>query len=264
MRGAISSSASSMQTMLRKLNFTERAKIPRTNVRVTLRRDDDGTLVFDPQLAIDGLAVVPTARVFIEAYYRTSFMRFDCGSVAAFAPPENRRLTEIDGTSVVRFRVKIVDNRANDHRIVAVADDILVSEEKRESSGRMPLLEVNFSEELAQEAWRLAYEPGRVILELNNRIPSVRDVAKNDAAFLALVYPAAVRQILTQALLVEQQEAHTDGDEWWNHWLRWASLLAGSLPDGIDHAPFWIDEVVTAFCNQQKTLDRWRGSAEGS
>ena len=71
--------------MLRKLNFTERAKIPRSHVRVSLRRGDDGILVFDPQLSFDGVGVVATARVFIEAYYRTSFMRFDCGSVEAFA-----------------------------------------------------------------------------------------------------------------------------------------------------------------------------------
>src|SRR5438045_8102501 len=117
-----------MQTMLRKLNFTERTKIARANVRVTLRRDDDGTLVFDPRLSFEGLGVSPSARVFIEAYYRTSFMRFDCGSIEAFTPPGDRRLTDITGTSVVHFRVKVVDNQANDHRIVAVADDIVVSD----------------------------------------------------------------------------------------------------------------------------------------
>ena len=179
--------------MLRKLNFTERLRIPRSDVHVTLRRDDDGVLVFDPQLSFDATAVVPSARVFIEAYYRTSFMRFDCGSVEHFAPPEDRRLTEIDGTSVVRFRVKVVDNRANDHRIVAVADDIVVSEEQRGSSGRMPLLPVNFTDTLGQLSWRVAFEPNGPVLELNNRIDAIKEIAKNDAAFFALVYPAAVR-----------------------------------------------------------------------
>jgi hypothetical protein len=244
--------------MLRKLNFTERAKIPRTSVRVALRRDADGVLVFDPQLSFDGVAVDASARVFIEAYYRTSFMRFDCGSVGAFAPPEDRRLTEIDATSVVRFRVKIVDNRANDHRIVAVADDLVVAEERRESSGRVPLLEVNFSGSLGQQAWRIAFEANHVVLELNNRIPAVRDVARSDAMFFALVYPAAIRQILTHALLVDQQDAHEEGDDWWNLWLRWAVRLVAPLPRDTAEAPFWIDDVIAAFCNEQKTLDRWR------
>lgn len=253
-----------MATMLRKLNFTERAKIGRSNVRVTLRRDASGVLVFDPQLSFEGVAVVPTARVFIEAYYRTSFMRFDCGSVEAFAPPDDRRLTEIDGTSVVRFRVKLVDNTANDHRIVAVADDIVVAEEKPETAGRMPLLPVNFSDALGQQAWRIAFESNGPVLELNNRIDNIKDVARNDAAFFALVYPAAVRQILTQILLVDEQDAHEEGGEWWNLWLRWAARYASPLPGHTDEAPFWIDDAVAAFCADQTLIDRWRRSrAEG-
>jgi len=247
--------------MLRKLNFTERAKLPRSSVRVTLRRDQDGVLAFDPQVSFEDVAVVPSARVFIEAYYRTSFMRFDCGSVGAFVPPDDRRLTEIDGTGVVRFRVKLV----SEHRILAVADDIVVSEERRETSGRVPLLPVNFTDALGQQAWRVAFEPNGPVLELNNRIDAIRDVAKHDAAFFALVYPAAVRQVLAQILLVEQHDAHQEGEEWWNLWLRWAAHYASPLPREADEAPFWIDEVVAAFCSEQKMLDRWRASnAEGS
>lgn len=246
--------------MLRKLNFTERAKIPRSNVRVTLRRDDAGVLMFDPQLSFDGVDVIPTARVFVEAYYRTSFMRFDCGSVEAFAPPADRRLTDIDGTHVLRFRVKVVDA----HRIVAVADDIVVSEEMPETAGRMPLLPVNFSDDLEQQAWQVVFESSGPVLALNNRIDGIKDVAKNDAAFFALVYPAAVREILTRILLVDGQEAHEEGDEWGHHWLRWGSRFA-SLPADADEAPFWIDEVVSAFCNAQKVADRWRAArAEGA
>lgn len=244
--------------MLRKLNFTERAKIPRANVRVTLRRDADGVLLFDPQLSFDGVSAAPNTRVFIEAYYRTSFMRFDCGSVAAYAPPEDRRLTEIEGTSVVRFRIKLVDG----HRIVAVAEDIAASAEKPEASGRMPLLPVSFSDSLQQQAWRIEFEPTGPVLELNNRIPDVKDAAKNDAAFFALVYPAAVREILTRILVIDEQPVHEEGSEWWNLWLRWAQRFSTeTLPDDVDEAPFWIESVVAGFCSQQATIDRWR--AEG-
>ena len=242
--------------MLRKLNFTERAKIPRSQVRFTLRRDGDGVLVFDPQLSFDEVDVIPTARVFVEAYYRTSFMRFDCGSVASFAPPADRRLTEIDGTNVLRFRVKVVDG----HRIVAVADDVVVSEERPETAGRMPLLPVSFTDDLGQQAWQVVFEPSGPVLALNNRIDGIRDVAKHDAAFFALVYPAAVRQILTQILLVEQHEPRDAGDEWWHLWLRWAARFTSALPEGSDDAPFWIDDVVAAFCDAQRLVDRWQKS----
>jgi hypothetical protein len=242
--------------MLRKLNFTERARMPRANVRVTLRRDADGMLVFDPSLSFDGVAVPPSARVFVEAYYRTSFMRFDCGSVEHFAPPDDRRLTDIDSTSLVRFRVKLV--AGDEHRVVAVADDIVVSEDKPAIAGRMPLLPVSFTDSLGEQAWRIAFEPNGPVLELNNRIDNIKEAAKSDATFFALVYPAAVRQVLTQILLVESHAAHDEGDEWWNYWLRWAERFTLALPDDADDAPVWIEDVVEAFCNRQTPITRWR------
>lgn len=249
-----------MPAMLRKLNFTERVKIPRSSVRVALRRDSDGVLVFDPHLSFDDVPVGAAARVFIEAYYRTSFMRFDCGSVGAFVLPQDRRLTDIEATSVVRFRVKLVE----DHRILAVADDIVVSEERRDAAGRVPLLPVSFTDALGQQAWRVAFEPNGPILELNNRIDAIRDVAKKDAAFFALVYPAAVRQVLGQILLVDDHQAHDGGDEWWALWLRWAERYVTPLPRDAEDAAFWIEEVVSAFCSEQKTVDRWRAARSES
>lgn len=251
--------------MLRKLNFTERVKVPRSNVRFTLHRDGNGVLSFTPQVSFEGVAAVPTARVFIEAYYRTSFMRFDCGSVEAFRPPEDLRLADLDATSVVRFRVKIVDNTTNEHRIVAVADDIVVAEEQPQRTGRLPLLPVNFTDALEQQAWRIAFETNGPVLELNNRIPGIKDVARNEAAFAALVYPAAVRQILMQIVLVDEHDTHDDGDEWWNLWLRWAVGFSPSLPRNTEEAPFWIEDVIASFCARQSLIDRWHAArAEGA
>lgn len=241
--------------MLRKLNFTERERMPRKNVRVTLRRDTDGVLVFDPRISFEGVAVPPSTRVFVEAYYRTSFMRFDCGSVEHFAPPDDRRLTEIDSTSLVRFRVKLVDGE--EHRVVAVADDIVVSEEKPEIAGRMPLLPVSFTDSLGEQAWRIVFEPNGPVLELNNRIDNIKETARSDAAFFALVYPAAVRFVLTHILLVESHAPHEEGDEWWNYWLRWAARFSSPLPNDADDAPMWIEDVVEAFCSQQTPITRW-------
>lgn len=242
--------------MLRKLNFTERVKLPRNQVRVTLRREPDGVLAFDPALSFDGITAPANARVYIEAYHRTSFMRFDCGSVGAVSIPSDRRLTDIDGSSV-RFRIKIVDG----HRILAVADDIRVTERAPDAAGTVPLLPVQFTDALDQQAWRVVFEPDTPVLELNNRIEGIESIARDDALFFALVYPAAVRTILTQILLVDGHESFEDSAEWWALWILWASRQTAMPPptDADDVAP-WIEDVVAAFSSHYRLVDKINGA----
>jgi hypothetical protein len=37
-----------------------------------------------------------------------------------------------------------------------------------------------------------------------------------------------------------------------------------ALPNDVDEAPFWIDEVIAAFCSEQKLIDRWRAAGAES
>ncbi|HMC23599.1 MAG TPA: hypothetical protein VKL19_17215 [Thermoanaerobaculia bacterium] len=242
--------------MLRKLNFTERVKLPRSHVRIALRRQADGYLSFEPTFSFEGIDAPAEARVYVEAYHRTSFMRFDCGSVGQLVMPADRRLTDIDGSSI-RFRIKVVDETDNAHRIVAVADDIRVAESAPEAGRRVPLLPVQFTDALEQQAWRIAFEPDSPVLELNNRIIGVENIAKDDALFFSLVYPAAVREILTEILLIDGHDAFEESTEWWALWIRWALQYANApLPTDSEDAPAWIDDVVSTFCSQHRVVDR--------
>jgi hypothetical protein len=244
--------------MLRKLNFTDRARIPRSAVQIALRRGDDGILAFDPRLALDALRAPAAARVYIEAWYRSSYMRFDCGTVARFSPPADRRLTEIDSDNVVRFRVKVVDNSAGEHRIVAAADDITIAEKKPDEASRRSLLPVNFCE-LGDQVWRVTFDANGPVLDLNGSIPNIEVQAKSDARFFALVYPAAVREILTRILLVDDYEPAEESDEWWSLWLRWgAELTDDAVPDEADDREVWIEEVVAAFCGRHQVASRFQ------
>jgi len=248
--------------MLRKLNFTERARIRRSDIQIALRRDPDGVLAFDPLLSLTSVDAPPQARVYIEAYYRSSYMRFDCGTVAAPAPPADRRLTDIESGHVVRFRIKVVDTSGGRHRIVAAADDITAAAEKPESGGRLSLLPVNFCD-LADQVWRITFDANGAVLDLNNRVDGIAEMAKLDPRFFALVYPAAVREILTQILLIEGYETTDDPTEWWSLWLRWAADLTGAAaPDDEDEQQAWIDDVVNAFCAKHQAIRRLASQAE--
>ena len=242
--------------MLRKLNFTERVKIPRAAVHIALRRESDGVLAFDPSLDLATLPVPKESRVYIEAQYRTSYMRFDCGTLGDLVIPENRRLFDIDSANVVRFRVKVVDNTTNERRIVAAADDITVSAESSDGGALVSLLPVEFRD-LGDVPWRVQFEASGPVLELNNRVDGIERLARNDAAFFALVYPAAVREILTRILVVDELEGD-ESDEWWSLWLRWArDLTDAPLPDGDeDDRGAWIAEVVAGFCGRHRIVEK--------
>lgn len=248
--------------MLRKLNFTERATIPRSAARIEVRREPDGVLAFDAHLELDSVKATKDARVYIEAQYRTSYMRFDCGSIGAMLMPENRRLDEIDSDRIVRFRVKVVDHSDGQRRIVAASNDITVACDAGAASTRLPLLPVNF-DDLGDEVWRVHFEAMQPVLELNNRIDNIEHLARQDAAFFALVYPAAVREVLTHFLLVERWDENEEGGDTPELWIRWAREMVGDpVPAEADDRAEWIKEVVAAFCGKHRVADKMRASRE--
>ena len=244
--------------MLRKLNFTERTRIPFTAIRIALRRGDDGVLTFDPALDLTAVAAPAEGRVFIEAQYRTTYMRFDCGTVREPRIPEERRLSEIDSDRIVRFRVKIVDDQ---RRVLASSNDVVVSCESGDTGTRISLLPVNF-DDLGDQVWRIHFEGGQPILELNNRIEGIENLARSDPAFFALVYPAAVREVLTRFVLLDGSDGE-DADEWPDLWVRWArEMVDTALPSNPDDRSAWIDDVVVAFCGRHRVADKMRAAEE--
>jgi hypothetical protein len=251
--------------LIRKLNFTDRVKVPRSAVSIALRRDATGVLVFDPLLALTDIALPADAKVFVEAFYRTSYMRFDCGTIGHPTIPEMRRLTDIDSDNLVRFRVKVVGGSLSDeHRVLAASPDITIAAADAGASGRISLLPVNFRD-LGEQIWRVEIETDQAVLELNSRIASIEQLARSDKKFFALVYPAAVREILTHILLVEQYEADEEADEWWSLWLRWAAtLLPDPLPADLDDRPAWIAAVVGAFCNRYELAGSFEAVEPGA
>lgn len=247
--------------MRRKLNFTSRTKIPKSSVSITLRREMKA-LAFDASLDMSGLSFPRDAIVVVEAYYRTSLMRFDWGTVGRPVVPNDRRLTEIDSDRVVHFRVKVVASDGSG-RIVGLADDVTVSE-KSGGEDEMSLLPVNFVE-LGELPWRIDYSPAGTTLEINRSIEEAERLVRSDPKTAALLFPAAAREILTRIVLVDQHELEEDGDEWWNLWLRWASsTVPDALMEGDDAGErmAWIEEVVKAFAARHEFTRRFHATGE--
>jgi len=257
--------------MIRRFNYTGRQKIERSRVGISLSRSEDGGAVFDADLQMGGLDVPLEGHVYVEAYYRASFMRFDFGTVANPVKPANRRLTDIGG-EVVFFRVKVVDPTGEHGRILAEADGVTPRQPGLAPDNRKCLLHVNFKD-LGEEVWRLALDNPMPALEVNDRIENIRDIILTDRTFQSLVYPAAVREILQRILIIDEHDATEDDGEWASLWLKFVGRFHPIDPPPLDPDSDadrqkrldWIEDAVRGFCRfagarENFTLARREGS----
>jgi hypothetical protein len=251
--------------MIRKLNFTGRKKIPLRSTMVTLTNGDKHPHSFDIQLDLSEINLPNEALVYVEAYKRTSYMRFHYGTVGDLIVPTNRNLTKIEAGVIPLFRVKIVDRSTQHGQIIAMADKIHPKGIEDADKEKVSLLHVEFSEDLGSQVWRLDLEGDWPVLQVNNKIPSIKDITKSDEAFLALVYPEIVRQILNFIIESEQLDPEIDEDEWYSLWINFVSSLpgVGSPPTGRDpniktDQMDWLEKAVHGFCDKWHLLDQFQ------
>jgi hypothetical protein len=110
--------------VIRKINFTGRKKIKRTNVRVDILRDAEGRRLFKLHLELSDHRLPSNAHICAEAYHRTGYQRYDFGSLSNQKSPEDRRLRRFSDATLPLFRVKVVDRTSAHGRILAALDKI--------------------------------------------------------------------------------------------------------------------------------------------
>src|SRR5262245_34387626 len=93
---------------IRRINSTGRKRIVREDIRILVSSDADGILEFDATVDLAPYGLPADARVFVEAYRQTTFMRFEHGTVATPRPhPGTCRLSEFSSREGLLFRVKV-------------------------------------------------------------------------------------------------------------------------------------------------------------
>ena len=80
---------------VRTLNYTNRKRIRREDARIAIR-EENGVNFFDASLSLGDYGLPGEARVFVEAYRQTQYMRFDFGHVGAMRVPEARILCDFE------------------------------------------------------------------------------------------------------------------------------------------------------------------------
>jgi len=234
---------------IRKFNYTARQRIRRSDVDIRIRRSPGSPAEFDASLDLRAYALSPDAKVFVEAYRQTTVMRFPWGSASVLLSPESRVLSDFDGDVRILFRAKVTDVSGRPGVLLAVADRLHARETEEQPDRRIPLLPPE-PDDLGEELWRVDFE-GEPALLVNRDVPDWKAMVRAES-FRALVYPAALRTILTRILLREGYAATDDFDDWRSRWLQFAVRIpgAGGVPNAKEQYEDWIESAVAAFARR--------------
>lgn len=233
----------------RRLNYTGRKKINKSDVEIRVFTEANGSGWFTASVDFSKTELPPSANVVIEARQKDMMQRFDCGTVGAFKLPGKTNLIEVDPTGPLSFWVRVLDPERSDGRLLAVARSIHPASDSKDGMGRDTLLPVR-SRDLAQVPWRIDFpsdDEGMPWLVINNRIPGAIEKLQGDPLFQALVFPAAVREVISRIYL------NGDGwpeDSWQRKWLDYGRrLIDEDWPKmgEVDEAPSWIENVANEF-----------------
>ncbi|MFY0583833.1 hypothetical protein ACN28S_64570 [Cystobacter fuscus] len=254
--------------MIRRFNYTKRRRIDPERIFIRLLRHPNGPPSFDARIDLSGTRLPADASVFVEAYYKSSYMRFSYGTVGRIVPEPERDLTEFDRDSTVFFRVKVVDRSERVGKLLAEADDINPVEAGSEGDSRYSILPVNFRD-LGQEIWRLKLDGDRPVLEVN-RLDGMEEYVRSSPMFLSLVYPAVIREVLQHLLLVEEEEDSADDTTWQGLWMRFSKQYNSEPVPPVEEDPYlrreWIEQVVKRFSESLKLREKFTAARilEGS
>ena len=246
--------------MKRTFNYTNRKRIPREKVQIALKSQGENPPSFDSKIDLTDLKLPDAAQVFVEAYYRNSYMRFSFGVVGRIRCNEDRTLRDIDNRELIHFGVKVVDPSGEHGKLLAEADGIIPNPSDGQEE-RICILEVK-PEDLGNQAWALDLTDGATPTLIVNERLNNKEYIRSDETFFALVYPAVVREILTKILLSDDyQEYDVESDDWKDRWLHFICSLpaVNDLPAGEDELPKlqWIEDAVRAFCDSQTACSRY-------
>jgi hypothetical protein len=239
--------------MIRRLNYTGRKLIPHDNLLINVRKID-GKKAFNADLTLDGLGFPNNAKVFIEPYYKSSYMRFDFGTIEDFTAPIITYLSEIPETDQLLFRVKVVDIDGKNGKLLGLAERISPKSTDVESIGRQPLLPVDFEKDLGQQIYQIVFDEvgDQVILEINNRIENGPEFIRSNE-FKSMVLPGIVRLIAER---VKDHEFDSDSNGWEDLWLKffYSKVNIEEKPEynayNKEAVDDWIENLVNTFCRK--------------
>ena len=204
----------------------------------------------------------PEARLIVEAYRHNEAQRKDLGRIADFTDRTTAVFDRFADAAHVLFRIKIVD--PSSRRLLALGARIRPVGSNDAGGDRERLLPVQFATEqdrLGGQIWSLRFEIEHPTLVLDkDRVGGFGYV--DDPKFRLLALPQVLRGVLVHAFVVHAGRRLRWKDSWRRFVVDRLGVREGPPDDDIsgssalesylDDVSDWIDEVVSAFAEQNR------------
>jgi hypothetical protein len=247
--------------MKRRLNYTNRRHLSSENVAIRLQsQSGDMPPKFMAQIDIPNTwKLAPNAKIYIEPYVASTSMRFDFGTVGEIVHPSDTTLSEIDAGAAL-FRVKIVDESGEIGLLLASAEEVRPREDEEEGEGSRAFFPLVLKD-LGEAIWSVELtKSDRPKLQINNRIPFLRERLLSDPVLQGAILPAAMRIVLKAAL----EEDEFGEAEWVHDWRKFLEELGSErFPDedenpSEDEIEQMISSAVERFSMVKQFVERAR------
>lgn len=251
--------------MIRRLNYTDRKRIDKTTVSITIDKAHSPRIVAaDISAALAASAGLPSdARIILEGYCRYHVERIPMGTVGApVSKITARPLACADGIADrLRFNVKVVQKTGGPGLLKALAKSVPPVFINDLSLG-LGILRTGLKD-LKNQIWQLHIDEDGPILYLNEAIKGAQNAFRSDEVVVSLILPEILRQILLKVVFDDQGEVVKfdayEADAWQRDWI----MFAGSMGESVENlgekadAEDWVSGCVSKFCAKHKILEQF-------
>jgi len=248
--------------MIRKFNYTNRKKVASDSITFILNTDKK-IKDFDVQINLQEYNFPDHAKIYVEAYYKTNYMRFAFGTVSKISPPSNTYLFDLINTDLIYFRVKVVDETSTIGRLIALASGLEPKNLEDNTKNRMSILKVNYDADLGQRLYHLELDDieDLPILEINKKLDDGSVLVTSDI-FISTIYTSVIQEIATE-IINDEANYNEDDDCWQGFWIKYFKKILGvntNHPIKTDDEEFkkeWIEDIIISFCNKYQVRKRF-------
>lgn len=254
--------------MKRRINFTNRKKINKSNIEIKINRNNDNEIEsFESTVLIDKEKYKDESVVYLEAYHRTDFRRYKLGPVKNIRNLEDESFKDFLFPENKLFRVKVINK---DGLITGMANEIHPIDKGKPEYMKRSILPVLFEEDLGMKIWELRYEARGPELYFNSKIDNIETIAKSNPSFFVFVLPQVIKEILYKIIFIDGIDNYEDPNiDWHKDWINFArSLCTDDMPslsniDKEEDIRNWIDTVIDSFTiNHKEKWDEFKNNLE--